>query len=352
MNTNKLFDMYGESHTRFIGMTFYRAKVGTKINLTKIYEQLTNRQGIELINTARKELEQITFLSGVENNIIIDEKISFVLENRNYRTRDYEFGIVRPSHIDLVGYQVEQHNFAFQGGGRFSGRLSALYVVLGEICRQSMNDKLPHLKVVGQIKQVGNLVDRDLPLKVNNCDLKLDPCFPVIDKKVKEAMLDHLRLVRKNGDSQGAKLEYAISGLPVGIGGMYQESFESILSQNIFAIGGIKGINFGLGNEYITSLGSEANDEYYVSGEEIKSDTNKQGGINGGFTNGIQDVRFNIIVRPTPTIFKTQNTIRLTENAWVNYQHQARGRHDTFIANRVQVVALHMVYVSIYQLLY
>ncbi len=350
MNINNLFDVYGESHTRFIGMTFYYAKVGLQIDLEKIYEQLLHRQGMSHINTTRKELEQITFLEGVEDGIIISPKVSFVLENKNFRPRDYEFGIARPSHADIVGYQLEGSNYAFEGGGRFSGRLTALYVILGELCRQQLEKEYPNLNVIGHIKQINNLVDSDLPLTINNSGLKLDPLFPVIDNETKKAMLNELKIIRKNGDSQGAKLEYAISGLPVGIGGMYQNSFESVLSTYIYAIGGIKGINFGAGTEYINMLGSIANDEYYVKEGQIYSNTNIQGGINGGYTNGIQDVKFDVIVRPTPTIFKSQNTVKLTENGWENYVHQARGRHDSFIANRVQVVVKNMIYVGIYHL--
>ncbi len=350
MNIKNLFDIYGESHTRFIGMTFYYAKVGMKIDMAKISEQLVHRQGISQINTARKELEKITFLSGVENGIITDSKISFVLENKNYRPRDYEFGIARPSHADIVGYQLEGDKYSFEGGGRFSGRLTALYVVIGELCHQHLLNLYPDLQVQGHIKQVNDIFDVSLPLTIAKSNLNLDPLFPVIDQTAKAEMLEFLKAVRQKGESHGALLEYAISGLPVGIGGMYQHSFESILSMYLYGIGGIKGINFGAGQEYVKMYGSEANDEYYVENNQIDSKTNLQGGINGGFTNGIQDVMFNVVVRPTPTIFKSQNTVRLTENGWVNYIHEARGRHDSFIANRVQVVVKNMVYVAIYHL--
>lgn len=342
------FEIFGQSHTRFIGMTFYNAKIGTKINLDTIYQELINRQGLEEINTSRREIEKISFLSGVENNIIVAKKISFVLENKNYRVRDYEFGVVRPSHADLVGYQVDKFAYAYQGGGAFSGRLTALYVVLGQLCLQ-MSTELDY-QVIGQIKQVGMFKDDSIIDLQPNLD-QLDPCFPVINAKIKTQMLEFLKQVKNNGDSHGAKLAFKISGLPVGIGGMYQNSFESILSKNIYAIGGIKGISFGLGEEYIYSKGSQANDQYYLDEQVIKSDTNNQGGINGGFTNGVQDVYFELIVRPTPTIFKTQKTVRLTQNGWEEYQYKAKGRHDAFIANRIQVVAKNMIYVSIYQML-
>ncbi len=346
---NSPMEIYGESHTRFIGMTYYNAPIGLQISLDEIYEELTNRQGIDYINTARKENETITFLSGVENNVIIDSKISFVLENKNYRVRDYEFGVIRPSHSDIVGYQTEGFNYSYQGGGKFSGRLTALYVVIGQILKQDILKDLKNLKVYGHIKQVSNLVDDELDAK--NCQ-GLDARFPVVNQGIKQEMINYLREVRKSGESQGAKLAYLVTGLPVGIGGMYIDSFESILSRYLFGIGGIKGLLFGAGTDYISLIGSEANDEYYTDGTKIYSDTNIQGGLNGGYTNGIQDVKFEIIVRPTPTVFTTQKTVKLTSDGWENTEYSARGRHDCFIANRVQVVSENIIYCAIYEMLH
>ncbi len=350
MNNKLSIELFGASHSKYIGLKVSPMPVGFTFNVHEINQYLKYRQGIPQINTSRKELENLIFLSGVnEENEIIDETISFVLENKNYRSKDYQFGIVRPSHADIVGYQIAGENYEYQGGGRFSGRLTALYVVLGVICKQILK-KESNLKVAGQIKQVANFIDQDI-IELTPIELKaIDWYFPVFNQDVKIKMINYLTNVKIDGDSHGATLKFRIDGLEAGIGGMYFASFESILSKNLFAIGAIKGISFGCGFDYQNRLGSQSNDQLYYQNNKIVSPTNLQGGINGGFTNGIQPVYFEVAIRPTPTIFKVQNTVRFTGEEWENYKLKPTGRHDSFIANRISVVIYAMIFISIYEI--
>ncbi len=342
-------DIYGESHTRYIGATVSGMPINQEIDNDEINFWLTNRQGKSAINTARKENEKITFLSGVKDNIIINEKIAFVLENKNYRPKDYEFGIVRPSHADIVGYQCDGFNYAYEGGGRFSGRLTALYVVIGIILKQNFELK-DNFKVSGQIKQVADIIDDDIMEYSIEQLAEIDWTFAVLNPVVKQKMLKFIQNVKQNNDSHGARLKFRIDNVPVGLGGMYFDSFESILSRNLYAIGGVKGVLFGYGYAYQNAFGSQVNDSFRVQNDEIIAKTNYQGGINGGFSNGVQPIYFETIIRPTPTIFQTQQTVKLTKAGWENYDYTARGRHDSFIANRIMVVIYSMIYISLYEL--
>ncbi len=350
MNNNLQISMFGESHTKYIGLKVSPMPIGLTFNEQEIFEYLQLRQGLQEINTARREIEKIKFLTGVKGNKVVANEVCFVLENSNYRPKDYEFGIIRPAHADIVGYQLEGENFSYQGGGKFSGRLTALYVVLGIMLKQYLSKNYSQLKVNGQIKQIGSLVDQDImDTEIEQLE-KIDHRFPVLDQTVKTAMLDYLSNLKSDGDSHGAKLKFRIDNLPVGVGGLYFSSFESILSKNLFAIGAIKGISFGDGFEYQNQLGSQSNDQLYLNGQNIYSPTNHQGGINGGFSNGIQPIYFEVAVRPTPTIFKEQNTVRLTKSGYVEHQYTIKGRHDSFIANRISVVIEAMVYISLYEM--
>jgi chorismate synthase len=103
----------------------------------------------------------------------------------------------------------------------------------------------------------------------------------------------------------------------------------------MFSIPAIKGVEFGDGFGLAAMKGSEANDAFAVSGEEIVTLTNHNGGVNGGITNGMP-ILFRCAVKPTPSIFKQQSTVNMTkkENAVLSLE----GRHDPAIVHRARVV--------------
>ena len=72
-----------------------------------------------------------------------------------------------------------------------------------------------------------------------------------------------------------------------------------------------------------------------MSDGEIVTVTNNNGGINGGITNGMPLI-FSCAVKPTPSIYKKQDTVdfKKKENALL----QIEGRHDPAIIHRARVV--------------
>ena len=95
---------------------------------------------------------------------------------------------------------------------------------------------------------------------------------------------------------------------PAGVGEPWFDSVESMLSHALFSIGGVKGVEFGAGFALASMRGSEANDSFEVVDGKIFTKTNNNGGINGGITNGMP-ITFKCAVKPTPSIFKEQNSI-------------------------------------------
>jgi chorismate synthase len=108
-----------------------------------------------------------------------------------------------------------------------------------------------------------------------------------------------------------------------------------MLSHMMFAIPAVKGIEFGAGFDIADMRGSTANDSMGMENSRVITKTNHNGGINGGITNGMPIV-FRTAVKPTPTIFKPQNTIdfkTMTEKVL-----EPKGRHDPAIVHRARVV--------------
>ena len=81
--------------------------------------------------------------------------------------------------------------------------------------------------------------------------------------------------------------------------------------------------------------GSEANDEMRIEDGKVITTTNNNGGINGGITNGMPII-FRTAIKPTPTIFKAQQTVDF--KTMKNEVIEAKGRHDPAIVHRARVV--------------
>ena len=107
---------------------------------------------------------------------------------------------------------------------------------------------------------------------------------------------------------------------------------ESKISLNVFGIPAVKGIEFGAGFESTELFGSENNDDFYFDENgTVKTRTNNCGGILGGISNAMPLI-FRVAFKPTPSIYKTQNTVSLEakENTTLNIVD----RHDPCIVQR------------------
>ena len=134
-----------------------------------------------------------------------------------------------------------------------------------------------------------------------------------------------IRAAGSEGDSVGGILETIVTGLPAGIGEPWFDSVESELAHLMFAIPACKGIEFGAGFGFAAMHGSEANDPFTMRDGKIATATNKNGGINGGITNGMPIV-FRTVLKPTPSIYKQQHTVDYIGRT--DAELQIKGRHD------------------------
>ena len=334
-----------KSHDKEMTLEIKGLPIGWKINEKLINDNLEKRRPTQSYNTKRIENDEYKII-GIENNIIKKNKIKIIVKNKNIKKSDYPEGMIRPGHADFVGYQFFD-SYNNQGGGPFSGRITVLFVILGSIIENNVD-----FHVYGKIKQIQELIDtfniKDLSLDMlNNEPNELN----VYDEKIYLQMNKRIQKYKKENNSLGALCEFRVNNLNQHIGGILFDSFEGALAQNLFAIGGIKGINFGdYDGNYLLS-GKEMNDELYVENNIVKSKKNTNGGINGGIVNCYEDVIFSCIIKPPSSIGIEQKTIKRINEKYINTILKVNGRHDSFIANRILIVIKAMTYITIYDLL-
>ena len=334
LGNNLTVTIFGESHGSHIGAVIDGLTAGIKVDDDFIKECLSKRRPSSALETARIENDSYQIVSGVFNGFTTGSPLCIIIENNNVKSKDYDSikDLARPSHADYVA-NVKYNGFNdYRGGGHFSGRITAAIVASGAILLKAL-EKL-NIKIGCHILKCGNVKDVEFKDINNEIDKVNQMSFPVISdvsKKMEEEILN----AAKENDSIGGIIQTAITGLPVGLGDPMFSSLEGQLSNALFSIGGIKGVEFGLGFDFANKKGSEANDEFKVVDGKIITTTNNNGGINGGISNGMP-VMFNVVVRPTPSIYKTQNTINMKNKT--NETITIVGRHDPAIIRRINIV--------------
>ena len=101
---------------------------------------------------------------------------------------------------------------------------------------------------------------------------------------------------------------------------------------NRMVAAGVKGVEFGAGFAFAEKHASEYNDAFRVCDGKVVTETNYNGGINGGITNGMPVV-FQCAVKPTPSIASEQKTVDFCKME--NTDISIRGRHDPAIIRRI-----------------
>lgn len=329
---NKLkITTFGESHQKAVGITIEGLPAGASYPTTLIENELKKRAPGQKGTTPRQETDQPHVLCGVYEDCFTGSALTAIFENNNIRSQDYPL-MFRPSHSDYPAYVKYDGYNDRRGGGQFSGRLTLPLVYAGAIVQSLL--ETCHISIHCHLTGVG-------PLKFPRYS-----GFGTFDECIPEEVYAYLG--KLNGDSVGAKIECAITGVPCGIGEPLYDSIESKLSHLLFSVPGLKGVVFGDALEMASGFGSEMNDLYYKEGQEIKTKTNHNGGILGGISTGMPIV-FETYFKPTSSIGLMQETYDPnTEEMGLLEIH---GRHDPCIGIRALPVIKAVSAIVIYDLL-
>lgn len=338
--------LFGESHGQEIGAVLDGLRPGIAVDEDFIRHQLALRRPYGRISTARVETDEFRIVSGVFEGKTTGTPLCILIPNTNTRSKDYTPSLPRPSHADYTA-QCKYHGYQdHRGGGHFSGRLTAALVAAGAIVISALKEK--DIRFGTHICSLGGISDRAWETLDQDIVMLEEKGFPVLSDMAEEQMKNEIERAAKDGDSLGGILESVITGIPAGVGEPWFDTVEGVLSHALFSIPAVKGVEFGDGFALSGMRGSEANDAWRLENGKIVTLTNHSGGINGGITNGMP-VTFRCAVKPTPSIFKVQNSVDL--QTMQNATLQLRGRHDPAIIHRARVVVDSVAALTVYDLL-
>ena len=143
-------------------------------------------------------------------------------------------------------------------------------------------------------------------------------------------------------------IEVAVCGMPAGVGFPMFRGVENIISQAVFAVPAVKGIEFGAGFGFSCMTGVSGNDQYKMACNTVKTITNNNGGILGGISTGMPII-FRAVVKPTSSIATEQRSVDLS--TMQNTKLIVKGRHDPCIVPRALPVIESAAAIAVFDLL-
>ncbi len=342
----KLFTItsFGESHGKCVGVIVDGCPAGLAITGDDIQRELDKRKpGVGMAATKRAEEDKAEILSGVFNGTTTGAPICLLIWNKDIDSSDYERirFLARPGHADYTAFAKYGGHNDFRGGGRFSGRITATFVMAGAIAKKLLGtigtEVMAHTVELGMVKAKPKDFDE---IKGNATKNQ----FKCADLRAADEMAKVVEKVKQDGDSVGGIIEGVALNIPVGLGEPVFDTLEGDLAKALFAIPAVKGVEFGSGFSAAGKRGSENNDLFAIRNGKIVTATNNAGGILGGISNGMPIV-VRVAIKPTSSIAKSQQTVDIKNIKSASLE--VAGRHDVCIVPRAVVVVESMMAITL-----
>jgi len=326
---------FGESHGGCVGVVIGGCPAGLSVSEADIEREAAKRwPGQDAGSTGRKEQDKVEILSGIFNGVTTGAPICLLTWNKDVDSGAYRKNIFlpRPGHADYTAF-VKYGGFNdFRGGGRFSGRITATFVMGGAIAKKLLG--LSGIEVLAHTVEIGGIKAQPKEFDEIKKSVEKNP-LRCADLEAAEAMAVLIEKVKEEGDSLGGIIEGIARNVLVGLGEPVFDNLDGDLAKALLAIPAVKGVEFGAGFSVAGKRGSENNDPFTIKDGKIVTVTNNAGGILGGISNGMPVV-VRVAVKPTASIAKEQQTVDMKnmENSSIS----VRGRHDVCIVPRAVVV--------------
>lgn len=294
--------LFGESHGEALGILIDGLPAGIPLDEADFENDLARRRSGAAGTTPRRESDRVRIAAGLYEGRTTGAPLALLFTNENTRPGDYDRFAhhFRPSHADWVAREKFRGLNDPRGGGHFSGRLTLPLTAAGVVAKKLLDG----VRFTTRLTEVGG------------------ECDPARFETV-------LREAAAAGDSVGAVAECRAEGCGVGWGEPFFDTAEGLIAHLLYAVPGIKGVEFGDGFAAARLRGSEHNDP--ILNAAGTTATNHAGGVAGGILTG-NPLIVRAAFKPTASIAREQFTF----DAATGRQEPLAigGRHDVCIAIR------------------
>lgn len=341
----KLFAItcFGESHGKYVGVIIDGCPAGLPLKPSDIQPEIDlRRPGQGVAATTRQEHDIVEILAGVFDGFTTGAPLCLMVRNEDVDDVVYAKiqSQLRPGHADFTAHQKYGGFNDWRGGGMFSGRITAAFVMAGAVAKKLLGyvgvETIAHTVAIGDVNAITVSYEQ-----VKQKALK-DPLH-CADAVAAAKMLKVIDAVKKAGDSLGGIIEGVALNVPAGLGEPFFDTLDGDLAKALLAIPAVKGVEFGAGFAAARKKGSTNNDPFTLKRGKVVTTTNNAGGILGGISNGMPLV-VRVAIKPTSSIALEQTTVDIKKMEETKLK--VTGRHDACIVPRaVPVVSAMMAVV-------
>ncbi len=285
---------------------------------------------------AKFERDKVHFYSGVRFSQTMGGPIAMQLDNAAFK-RDKSgwpevmaldgdgagierVTLPRPGHADLVGTQKYGFDDIRPVIDRSSARETAMRVACCSIPRQFL--KQFGIEIGSHVVRIGEVGYEDAEAWREKVEALIvggaeqlnhvadESEVRMLDDDLSVACNEHIKAVKKQGDSLGGQYEVVVTGVPPGLGSYVQwdRKLDGLLAQAILSIQAQKAVEVGDGVRNAATVGSRVHDEIIKENGVYSRRTNHAGGIEGGMSNGMPIV-VRGFMKPIPTLIKPLGTV-------------------------------------------
>ncbi len=344
----------GESHGPCLTAIVEGVPAGLPISETQINTDLARRQaGYGRGGRQKIETDTVEVTSGVRFGRSIGTPVALMVRNRdwqNWTDRMAPFGRTpadllrevtpRPGHADLAGALKTGTDDCRNILERASARETAARVAAAGIAREFL--AALGVEVFSYVTSIGaaKFEEEDAlmaapdykPLSIETSEVRCP------DEAASQAMKDEIDRAKEQGESLGGTFRVVATGLLPGVGGYAtaQDRLTARLGSALFSIPAIKGVEFGLGFEAASRVGSQVHDPIILDKKAgFLRKSNNAGGLEGGMTSGMPLI-VTAAMKPIPTLMQPLETVNLDT---LEVEKASKERSDTCAVPACAVVA-------------
>lgn len=323
---------WGESHGGGVGVVVDGCPPRVPLDEADIQIDLDRRRpGQSEITTPRNEADQAEILSGTFEGLTLGSPIAILVRNKDARPEAYSemSEKYRPSHADYT-YDAKYGIRNWQGGGRSSARETIGRVAAAAIAKKVIQQEFaPELEILPFVESIGS-IRANVDTATVTREMIESNIVRTGDPDSVEPMIDLVKKMRGEGNSVGGTVGCVIRNVPVGLGMPVFDRLEADLAKGMLSLPATKGFEIGSGFAGTEMTGKDHNDPFRMVDGQVRTTSNRSGGVQGGISNG-EDIVFRVAFKPTATIMTSQETVSKEKE---DTDLKGRGRHDPCVLPR------------------